>query len=66
MRDFFRNDAVYFSDVSVYFLVRFVMYLLPSKSRDIFFKAQWHFKKSWLIVPTVVLVVVYTGFGLWF
>ena len=23
-------------------------------------------KKSWLIVPTVVLVVVYTGFGLWF
>ena len=68
MRDFLVSGTMpYILVMSVYFLVRFVMYLLPSKSKGTFlFKAQWHFKKSWLIVPTVVLVVVYTGFGLWF
>ena len=68
MRDFLVSGTMPFILVmSVYFLVRFVMYLLPSKSKGTFlFKAQWHFKKPWLIVPTVVLVVVYTGFGLWF
>ena len=68
MRDFLVSGTMPFIFVmSVYFLVRFVMYLLPSKSKGTFlFKAQWHFKKPWLIVPTVVLVVVYTGFGLWF
>ena len=66
MRDFLVSGTMPFILVmSVYFLVRFVMYLLPSKSKGTFlFKAQWHFKKPWLIVPTVVLVVVYTGFGL--
>lgn len=68
MRDFLVSGTMPFILVmSVYFLVRFVMYLLPSKSKGTFlFKAQWHFKKPWLIVPTVVLVVVYTGFGLCF
>ena len=62
MRDFLVSGTMPFILVmSVYFLVRFVMYLLPSKSKGTFlFKAQWHFKKPWLIVPTVVLVVVYT------
>ena len=68
MRDFLVSGTMPFILVmSVYFLVRFVMYLLPSKSKGTFlFKARWHFKKPWLIVPTVVLVVVYIGFGLWF
>ena len=68
MRDFLVSGTMpYILMMSVYFLVRFVMYLLPSKSKGTFlFKAQWHFKKPWLIVPAVVLVVVYTGFGLWF
>ena len=68
MRDFLVSGTMpYILVMSVYFLVRFVMYLLPSKSKGTFlFKAQWHFKKPWLIVPTVVLVVVYIGFGLWF
>ena len=56
MRDFLVSGTMPFILVmSVYFLVRFVMYFLPSKSKGTFlFKAQWHFKKSWLIVPTVV------------
>lgn len=54
MRDFLVSGTMPFILVmSVYFLVRFVMYLLPSKSKGTFlFKAQWHFKKPWLIVPT--------------
>lgn len=68
MRDFLVSGTMpYILMMSVYFLVRFVMYLLPSKSKGTFlFKAQWHFKKPWLIVPAIVLVVVYIGFGLWF
>ena len=64
MRDFLVSGTMPFILVmSVYFLVRFVMYLLPSKSKGTFlFKAQWHFKKPWLIVPTVVLVVVCIDF----
>ena len=47
MRDFLVSGTMPFILVmSVYFLVRFVMYLLPSKSKGTFlFKAQWHFKK---------------------
>ena len=48
MRDFLVSGTMpYILVMSVYFLVRFVMYLLPSKSKGTFlFKAQWHFKKS--------------------
>lgn len=47
MREFLVSGTMPFILVmSVYFLVRFVMYLLPSKSKGTFlFKAQWHFKK---------------------
>ena len=46
MRDFLVSGTMPFILVmSVYFLVRFVMYLLPSKSKGTFlFKTKWHFK----------------------
>ena len=50
--------------MSVFFLIRFLMYLLPAKSKGTFlFWTSWHYRKRWLVVVTAILIGIYVAWG---